>query len=135
MKTFEKTELDLVDFETAVELAERDCLLISKKSFVKVSDNQYYTINNIGFPPNMYPRPELELVSKWLMDNKDINITIILMRRENGHASWYFNIDHIKVDKILHRWHPKDPVYDKYEDALLEGIKFSLTLIPKNIKE
>lgn len=126
---FENTELDLVDFETAVQLAEKGCLLRSRKSFVKLGDHQYYTINNIGFPPNIYPRPELELVSKWLMDNKDINITINILRRENGHASWYYNIDHIKVDKILHRWHPKDPIYDKYEVALLEAIKYSLTLI------
>ena len=59
---FENTELDLVDFETAIALTERGCFLRSKKSFVKISDDKYYTVNNVGFPPNMYPQPELELV-------------------------------------------------------------------------
>lgn len=126
IQQFEKIELDLVDFETAVSLVEKGCLLRSKKSFVKVSDNQYYEINNVGFPPNIYPRPELELVSKWLMENKDINITINLLRDS---SRWYYNVDNIKIDHILHRWHPKDETYLTYEKALSEGIKFCLTLI------
>lgn len=125
---FENIELDLVDFETAIQLAEKGCLLRSRKSFVKLGDHQYYTINNIGFPPNMYPKPELELVSKWLMEKKDINITINLLRNEHN-SRWYYNVDHIKVDKILHRWHPKDETYLTYEKALSEAIKFCLTLI------
>jgi len=39
-------------------------------------------------------------------------------------------LDLVDVDKIIHRWHPKDPTNSKYEETLLEAIKFSLTLIP-----
>ena len=64
------------------------------------------------------------------MERKDINITICLLRREFS-SSWYYNIDNINVDKIIHRWHPKEPTYSKYEESLLEAIKYSLSLIPK----
>ena len=64
------------------------------------------------------------------MERKDINITICLLRREFS-SPWYYNIDNINVDKIIHRWHPKDPTYSKYEEALLEAIKFSLALMSK----
>ena len=64
------------------------------------------------------------------MERKDINITICLLRKEFG-SSWYYNIDNINVDKIIHRWHPKEPTYSKYEESLLEAIKYSLSLIPK----
>ena len=150
----EELELDLVDFETAVDLAERGCYLKSKKFFLKDSkeikelyDNmKLYLVNKTMFVEiyqapllmtnkaylEVYTQPELELVSKWLMERKDINITICLLRKEFN-STWYFNIDNIKVDKIIHRWHPKEPTYAKYELALLEAIKFSLTLIPKII--
>ena len=128
IQQFEKIELDLVDFETAVSLVEKGCFLRSKTSFVNVSDNQYYEINNVGFPPNIYPRPELELVSKWFMEKKDINITVNLLRNEYN-SRWCYNVDHIMVDQILHRWHPKDETYLTYEKALSEAIKFCLILI------
>ena len=141
----EELELDVVDAETAVELVERGCFLKSKKFIFKddkdkihdLHDNVHLSVikNKIfaGIEGNykaIYPLPELELVSKWLMEVKDINITICLLRKEYN-SSWYYNIDNIHVDKIIHRWHPKDPVYSKYEEALLEAIKYSLTLIPK----
>ena len=88
----------------------------------------YYEINNVGFPPNIYPRPELELVSKWFMEKKDINITVNLLRNEYN-SRWCYNVDHIMVDQILHRWHPKDETYLTYENALSEAIKFCLILI------
>ncbi len=141
----EELELDLIDIETAVALVERGCFLKSKKFILKddkdkihkLHDNlKLVVINNEIFVENrgtftaIYPLPELELVSKWLMEMKDINITICLQRKEY-HSSWYYNIDNIHVDKIIHRWHPKDPVYSKYEEALTEAIKYSLRLIPK----
>ena len=141
----EELELDLVDVETAVKLVERGCYLKSKKFIFKddkteindLHDNiKFHVINKEIFAESdgtykeIYTLPELELVSKWLMERKDINITICLLRREFS-SSWYYNIDNINVDKIIHRWHPKDPTYSKYEEALLEAIKFSLTLIPK----
>lgn len=125
---FENLELDYVDFETAVSLTEKGCFLKTKKSYVKHNDDTISTINNIGLPPNMYPRPELELVSKWLMEKKDINITICILKKEYGSA-WYYNIDRINEMILLHRWHPIDETYDSYEKALSEGIKLSLTYI------
>ena len=65
------------------------------------------------------------------MERKDINITICLLRKEYN-SVWYYNIDNINVDRIIHRWHPKDRTYSKYEEALLEAIKYSLLLIPNN---
>jgi hypothetical protein len=141
----EELELDLVDVETAVKLVERGCYLKSKKFVFKdkeeeindLHDNiKLHVINKeifaeiYGTYKQIYTLPELELVSKWLMEKKDINITICLLRREFG-SLWYYNIDNINVDKIIQRWHPKDPTYSKYEEALLEAIKFSLTFIPK----
>ena len=141
----EELELDLVDVETAVKLAERGCYLKSKKFVFKdvkaeindLQDNIKLQVINKGIfaecngtYKEIYPLPELELVSKWLMERKDINITICLLRREFS-SSWYYNIDNINVDKIIHRWHPKEPTYSKYEEALLEAIKYSLCLIPK----
>jgi len=141
----EELELDLVDAETAVKLVERGCFLKSKKFIFKddkleikdLNDNiKLHVINREIFAESdgtykeIYTLPELELVSKWLMERKDINITICLLRREFS-SPWYYNIDNINVDKIIHRWHPKDPTYSKYEEALLEAIKFSLTLMPK----
>jgi len=141
----EELELDLVDVETAVKLVERGIYFKSKKYIFKndkdkineLYDNMKLCIINKeifaesnGTYKVIYTLPELELVSKWLMEKKDINITICLLRKEFG-SSWYYNIDNINVDKIIHRWHPKDPTYSKYEEALLEAIKFSLTCIPK----
>ena len=141
----EELELDLVDVETAVKLVERGCFLKSKKYIFKddketihnLHDNvKLQVINNeifaesYGTLKEIYTLPELELVSKWLMERKDINITICLWRKEYN-SSWYYNIDNINVDKIIHRWHPKDPTYSKYEEALLEAIRFSLSIIPK----
>jgi hypothetical protein len=141
----EELELDLVDVETAVKLVERGCFLKSKKYFFKDNKDKLNDLNdniklqvinkkmfaeNYGTYKEIYTLPELELVSKWLMERKDINITICLLRKEFG-CSWYYNIDNINVDKIIQRWHPKDPTYSKYEEALLEAIKFSLTLILK----
>jgi len=141
----EELELDLVDVETAVKLVERGCFLKSKKYIYKdnkekindlqndvklhVSNNKMFAESH-GTLKEIYLLPELELVSKWLMERKDINITICLLRREYS-SLWYYNIDNINVDKIIHRWHPKDPTFGKYEEALSEAIKFSLTLIPK----
>jgi len=141
----EELELDLVDVETAVKLVERGCYLKSKKFSFKNDKDVIYDLNdNIklhvinkeifaeshGTFKEIYTLPELELVSKWLMERKDINITICLLRKVFG-SSWYYNIDNINVDKIIHRWHPKDPTYSKYEEALIAAIQFSLTLIPK----
>jgi hypothetical protein len=141
----EELELDLVDVETAVKLVERGCYLKSKKFIFKddkdeiidlhddmelhVIDKEIFAESD-GTYKEIYTLPELELVSKWLMERKDINITICLLRREFS-SPWYYNIDNINVDKIIHRWHPKDPTYSKYEEALLEAIKFSLALMPK----
>ena len=141
----EELELDLVDVETAAKLVERGCYLKSKKFIFKddkteindlhdnikllVSNNEIFAESD-GVCKEVYTLPELELVSKWLMERKDINITICLLRREFS-SSWYYNIDNINVDKIIHRWHPKDPTYSKYEEALLEAIKYSLNLIPE----
>ena len=140
----EELELDLVDVETAVKLVERGCFLKSKKYIYKddkekihdLHDNiQLHAINNeifaegYGTLKSIYTLPELELVSKWLMERKDINITICLLRKEYN-SVWYYNIDNINIDKIIHRWHPKDPTYSKYEEALLEAIKYSLLLVP-----
>ena len=141
----EELELDLVDVETAVKLVERGCYLKSKKFIFKankaeindlhdnikllVSNNEIFAESD-GVCKEVYTLPELELVSKWLMERKDINITICLLRREFS-SSWYYNIDNINVDKIIHRWHPKEPTYSKYEESLLEAIKYSLSLIPK----
>lgn len=139
----EELELDLVDVETAVKLVGIGCYLKSKKYIFKdakdkiidLHDNiKLHVINkkifaeSYGTYKEIYTLPELELVSKWLMERKDINITICLLRKVFG-SSWYYNIDNINVDKIIHRWHPKDPTYSKYEDALLEAIKFSLTIL------
>ena len=141
----EEIELDLVDVETAVNLVERGCYLKSKKFIFKddkskindLYDNtELCVVNKVIFAEcdgtykEICPLPELELVSKWLMERKDINITICLLRREFS-SSWYYNIDNISVDRIIRRWHPKEPTYSKYEDALLEAIKYSLSLIPK----
>jgi len=141
----EELELDLVDVETAGKLVERGCYLKSKKYIFlddkdKINDFhesvKLYVVNKQIFAEisgkykEIYTLPELELVSKWLMERKDINITICLLRKEFN-STWYFNIDNINIDKIIHRWHPKDPTYSKYEEALLEAIKFSLTLLPK----
>ena len=141
----EELELDLVDVETAVKLVERGCYLKSKKYIFKddkgeINDlhdkvklhviNKKIFAESDGTYKEVYTLPELELVSKWLMERMDINITICLLRREFS-SSWYYNIDNINVDKIIHRWHPKEPTYSKYEEALLEAIKYSLTLIPK----
>jgi len=141
----EELELDLVDVETAVKLVERGIYLKSKKYIFKDDKDKIYNLNDniklhvtnndifaesYGTYKEIYTLPELELVSKWLMERKDINITICLLRREFN-SSWYYNIDNINVDKIIHRWHPIDPTYSKYEEALLEAIKFSLTFIPK----
>ena len=141
----EELELDLVDVETAVKLIERGCYLKSKKFIFKNDRDVIYDLNdNIklhvinkeifaesdGTFKEIYTLPELELVSKWLMERKDINITICLLRKVFD-SSWYYNIDNINVDKIIHRWHPKDPTYSKYEEALIAAIQFSLTLIPK----
>ena len=141
----EDLELDLVDVETAIKLVERGCYLKSKKYIFKddkdkINDldanTKLQVINNEIFAEingtykKIYTLPELELVSKWLMERKDINITICLLRKEFN-STWYYNIDNINVDKIIHRWHPKKPTYAHYEEALLEAIKFSLTLIPK----
>jgi len=141
----EELELDLVDAETAIKLVERGCYLKSKKFIFKddrdeINDlhdkvkllviNKELFAESDGTYKEIYTLPELELVSKWLMERKDINITICLLRREFS-SSWYYNIDHINVDKIIHRWHPKEPTYFKYEEALLEAIKYSLSLIPK----
>jgi len=140
----EEIELDLVDVETAVKLVEKGCYLKSKQFIFKddkteiknLHDNiKLLVINNEIFAESdgvfkeVYTLPELELVSKWLMERKDINITICLLRREFS-SSWYYNIDNINVDKIIHRWHPKEPTYSKYEESLLEAIKYSLRLIP-----
>jgi len=141
----EELELDLVDVETAVKLIERGCYLKSKKFIFKTDKDVIYDLNNNiklhvinkeifaesdGTFKEIYTLPELELVSKWLMERKDINITICLLRKVFD-SSWYYNIDNINVDKIIHRWHPKDPTYSKYEEALIAAIQFSLTLIPK----
>ena len=141
----EELELDLVDVETAVKLVERGCYLKSKKYIFKddkgeINDlhdkvklhviNKKIFAESDGTYKEVYTLPELELVSKWLMERKDINITICLLRREFS-SSWYYNIDNINVDKIIHRWHPKEPTYSKYEESLLEAIKYSLSLIPK----
>ena len=141
----EELELDLVDVETAVKLVEIGCYLKSKKFIFKddkdeiidlhddmelhVIDKEIFAESG-GTYKEIYTLPELELVSKWLMERKDINITICLLRREFS-SPWYYNIDNINVDKIIHRWHPKDPTYSKYEEALLEAIKFSLALMSK----
>jgi len=127
---FETIELDIVDFETAVDLTNIGCFLKSKKSYVKHSDGSISKINNIGVPPNMYPAPELELVSKWFMEKHDINITICILRRE-VHSTWYYNIDRISVDKILHRWNPKLDTYLTYEEALSKAIKDSILFVRK----
>jgi len=142
----EELELELVDVETAVKLVERGCYLKSKKFIFKDDKTEINDLHdNIkllvihkkifaesdGAYKEVFTLPELELVSKWLMERKDMNITICLMRREFS-SSWYYNIDNINVDKIIHRWHPKEPTYSKYEEALSEAIKYSLTLIPKN---
>ena len=141
----EEIELDLVDVETAVELVERGIYLKSKKYIFKddkdkINDlhanTKLQVINKEIFAEingtfkEIYTLPELELVSKWLMERKDINITICLFRKEFN-STWYYNIDNINVDKIIHRWYPKNPTYTHYEEALLEAIKLSLTLIPK----
>jgi len=141
----EELELDLVDVETAVKLVERGCYLKSKKFVFKDDKTEINDLHDKiklhvfhkeifaesdGTYKEVYTLPELELVSKWLMERKDFNITIYLLRREFS-SSWYYNIDNINVDKIIHRWHPKEPTYSKYEDALLDAIKFSLHLIPK----
>ena len=142
----DELELELVDVETAVKLVERGCYLKSKKFIFKddkteINDlhdkvklhviNKKIFAESDGTYKEVYTLPELELVSKWLMERMDINITICLLRREFS-SSWYYNIDNINVDKIIHRWHPKEPTYSKYEEALLEAIKFSLIIIPKN---
>ena len=141
----EELELVLVDKETAIMLFERGCYLKSKKYIFKdeadkINDlhdniklhvvNQNIYAENDGIYKQIYTLPELELVSKWLMERKDINITICLLRKEYN-SVWYYNIDNINVDRIIHRWHPKDPTYNKYEEALLDAIKYSLQLVPK----
>jgi len=123
----EKTELDIVDFDTSIELYNKGCYL-NTKYWYRIKDKKKCIFYYLYCIPDFYPAPELELVSKWLMEKKDINITICLLRKEFNSA-WYFNIDHISVDKILHRWNPNIKTYTKYEDALSAAIKHSLIFL------
>jgi len=119
-------ELDIVDFKTAEELYNKGCYLNTKYCFDAFNEHKF--ISNLCYDTKFYPAPELELVSKWLMEKKDINITICLLRKELN-SVWYYNIDNISVDKILHRWNPNIRTYLKYEDALLAAIKHSLIFL------
>jgi hypothetical protein len=132
--------LDTVDIETAISLYNQGWN-IETNYFFRLREDVYLKTNYVEYekisirhidrilpPAFMYSAPELELVSKWLMEKYDINITVCLLRKEFGH-SWYYNIDHINADKILHRWNPKINTYHKYEEALSEGIKHSLKLM------
>jgi hypothetical protein len=128
-----RIKLDVVDIQTAKSLYEAGFKFDTNYWYNLKQDTTGYHLyfranNKWSTYPCIIPAPELELLSKWLMDEYNVNITICLLKKEVTH-SWYYNIDYINEDKIIHHWNPKLPSFDTYEKALDTAVKSTLKFL------
>ena len=116
----------LISFETA-KLAKEKGFIIPTLCYFRYDEKQCKGDlldwnEDVGF----YSRPTQSLLQKWLRDTHNIYLIVIPSYTDDNllKSKYYFEISHIRKLKQFHG------DFKTYEEALEEGLKTALNLLP-----